>query len=140
MTPGEPVLAGQQALHREPAAEVVTGEHELRRLAGRQHAAMVLGAHASELGQVAAFGQEATDHPAEEVGAHVGHEREQHEHVLVRRQLPTAVQVGELLPVEGVRIEGPRRLPRSVQALAEPVGDQGLEKGESIGELVRVHA
>ena len=38
-------------------AEVVAGEHELRRLPRRQHAAVVLAAHAAELGQVAALGQ-----------------------------------------------------------------------------------
>ena len=57
--------------------EVVPGEHELCRLAGRQHAAVVLAADPAELRQVAALGQVLADEPPEEVGPQVRHEGQQ---------------------------------------------------------------
>ena len=49
---GEPVLARQQPLHLHTPGQVVSGKHELRRLAGREHPAVMFTTQATELGQV----------------------------------------------------------------------------------------
>ena len=114
MAPGEPVLARQQALHLEPSGEVVPGEHELRRLAGRQHAAVVLAADAAELRQVAALGQVLADQPPEEVGAEVRARARAGR----ARAPPATVRVppfrsANCRRVEAVAVERPRRLCRT---------------------------
>ena len=59
------MLAAEHALHGEALFEVVARENELRRLAGRQNAAMVRALDAAEFGEVAAFGKVLGDELAE---------------------------------------------------------------------------
>ena len=140
--PGEPVLARQQPLHLEPPGEVVAGEHELRRLAGRQHAAVVLAAHPAELGQVAALGQVARRSAGRRSPGARG-ARARAARARARRGVSScaAVQLGELR----------RRRSRTRRAVAPAAPDRsrhspsrsrrsGLERGERVGRGRRVHA
>ncbi len=78
------MLAGQQPLHLEPSAQVVAGEHELRGLAGRQHAAVVLAPHAAELRQVAPVRQVLGDELSQGVRSQMRYQGQQDEHGFVR--------------------------------------------------------
>ncbi len=100
---------------------------------------MVLRTVAPELGQVAAVREVRPDQPAKKIGADVRNERQEHDHVLCRRELPPVVEASELRWLEAVPAERPRGLPGRVQVPGEPVGDERIKAGEHAGQVCRDH-
>ena len=71
--------------------EVVPGEHELCRLAGRQYAAVVLTADPAEFRQVTALGKVLGDEPPVEVGLQMRDQRQQDDDLFSWREWLPAV-------------------------------------------------